>query len=75
MALAAQIAQAANQGKDAGWNAFNVLHTAASRVAGLDLGFVPGQGGLDAAVIANGGVDVIYILGADEIDIVHWPPS
>ena len=73
LALAAQITQAANQGKDAGWNAFNVLHTAASRVAGLDLGFVPGQGGLDAAVIANGGVDVIYNLGADEIDIVHGP--
>ena len=28
-----------------GWNGFNVLHTAAGRVGGLDLGFVPGQGG------------------------------
>lgn len=26
------------------WNGFGVLHTAASRVGGLDLGFVPGQG-------------------------------
>ena len=24
-----------------GWNGFNIVHTAASRVAGLDLGFVP----------------------------------
>ncbi len=30
-----------------GWNGFNVLHTAAARVGGLDLGFVPGPGGRD----------------------------
>ncbi len=29
------------------WNGFNVLHTAAARVGGLDLGFVPGPGGRD----------------------------
>ena len=52
-----------------GWNGFNVLHTAASRVGGLDLGLVPGEGGLDAAKIAEGGVDLIFNLGADEIDI------
>ena len=55
LALAARIALAAGQGKDAGWNAFNVLHTAASRVAGLDLGFVPGEGGLDVAAHAGRG--------------------
>ena len=32
-----------------GWNGFSVLHTAASRVGALDLGFVPGEGGLTAA--------------------------
>ena len=38
-----------------GWNGFNVLHTAAGRVGGLDVGFVPGarrqrpRGILDAA--------------------------
>ncbi|MEH6402481.1 MAG: NADH-quinone oxidoreductase subunit NuoG [Sneathiella sp.] len=54
------------------WNGFNILHTAASRVAGLDLGFVPGTNGksvpemLDAA--ASGDLDVMYLLGADEID-------
>ena len=55
------------------WNGFNVLHTAASRVGGLDLGFVPGEGGLatndilDAA--AKGDVEVVYLLGADEVDM------
>ncbi|MBL4739544.1 MAG: molybdopterin-dependent oxidoreductase, partial [Sneathiella sp.] len=54
------------------WNGFNILHTAASRVAGLDLGFVPGENGksvpemLEAA--ASGDLDVVYLLGADEID-------
>jgi len=73
LALAARIAIAASEGKDAGWNAFNVLHTAASRVAGLDLGFVPQAGGLDAAgmiaAAAKGKLDVLYLLGADEIDL------
>ncbi len=32
-----------------GWNGFAVLHTAASRVGGLDLGFVPGAKGVNAA--------------------------
>ena len=40
-------------GKDAGWNAFNVLHGAASRVAGLDLGFVPPEGALDMAALVG----------------------
>ena len=34
-----------------GWNGFNVLHTAAARVGGLDLGFVPGPGGKGTADI------------------------
>jgi len=55
-----------------GWNGFNVLHTAAARVGGLDLGFVPGQGGRDVAGILEGAskgeIEVIYLLGADEID-------
>ncbi len=52
-----------------GWNGFNVLHTAASRVGGLDLGFVPGEGGVGTADILSGGMDVVYLLGADEIDM------
>jgi len=48
---------------------WNVLHSAASRVGGLDLGFVPGPGGKSAAALAaKGGADVLFLLGADEID-------
>ncbi|HEX9646376.1 MAG TPA: NADH-quinone oxidoreductase subunit NuoG [Alphaproteobacteria bacterium] len=54
------------------WNGFNVLHTAAARVGGLDLGLVPGDGGLDVAgmvqAAGRGDLDVLYLLGADEID-------
>jgi NADH-quinone oxidoreductase subunit G len=53
-----------------GWNGFNVLHTAAARVGGLDLGFVPGKGGLAAAdMVKKGALDVLFLLGADEIDL------
>jgi NADH-quinone oxidoreductase subunit G len=73
LATAAKVALAAGHGKDAGWNAFNVLNAAASRVAGLDLGFVPGEGGLDVAgmlaAAGKGQLDALYLLGADEIDM------
>jgi NADH-quinone oxidoreductase subunit G len=53
-----------------GWNGFNVLHTAASRVGALDLGFIPGKDGLTAkAMTRKGAVDVLFLLGADEIDL------
>jgi NADH-quinone oxidoreductase subunit G len=53
-----------------GWNGFAVLHNAAARVGGLDLGFVSGAGGLSARqMAAASGVDVLFNLGADEIDI------
>ena len=67
LALAATAARALGAFKE-GWNGFSVLHTAAARVGGLDLGFVPGQGGLDARSMAkSGALDVLYLLGADEI--------
>ncbi len=47
LSLAAKAAKALGSGTE-GWNGFGVLHTAAARVGGLDLGFVPGEGGLDA---------------------------
>jgi len=54
------------------WTGFNVLHTAASRVGGLDLGLVPGDGGRDVRGILAGAeageIDFVYLLGADEID-------
>jgi NADH-quinone oxidoreductase subunit G len=52
-----------------GWNGFSVLHTAAARVGGLDIGFVPGDNTLTAAAMASGGVDVLFLLGADEIEV------
>jgi NADH-quinone oxidoreductase subunit G len=57
----------------AGWNGFSVLHTAASRVGALDLGLVPGAGGLDTAQMAAGGVELLFLLGADEIDVAPGP--
>ncbi|MDG2284001.1 MAG: molybdopterin-dependent oxidoreductase, partial [Alphaproteobacteria bacterium] len=63
--------QAAGEESEA-WKGFNVLHTAASRVAGLDMGFVPGEGGKGVAAIqagaAAGDIKLVYLLGADEID-------
>jgi len=54
------------------WNGFNVLHHAAARVGGLDVGFVPGRGGRDVEGILagckSGDIEVLYLLGADEID-------
>ena len=53
-----------------GWNGFSVLHHAASRVGALDLGFVPGEGGLTARqMAATGTLDVLFLLGVDEIDV------
>ncbi len=70
LAAAAKIAETASKPD---WNAFNVLHTAAGRVAGLDLGFVPAKGGRDVsgmlAAAAHGDMDVLYLLGIDEIDL------
>jgi NADH-quinone oxidoreductase subunit G len=69
LSLAAKAALSLGVVKD-GWNGFNVLQTAASRVGGLDLGLVPGEGGLDTPAMAKAkAVDVLVNLGADEIDI------
>ncbi|HEX4077619.1 MAG TPA: NADH-quinone oxidoreductase subunit NuoG [Rhizomicrobium sp.] len=57
---------------EGGWNGFNVLHTAASRVGALDLGFLPGEGGRDMLSILDGAesgeIDFVYLLGAEEFD-------
>jgi len=54
------------------WNGFNVLHTAAARVGGLDIGFVPQEGGKGIVEIVEaidkGEIEVLYLLGVDEID-------
>ncbi|MGB0439242.1 MAG: molybdopterin-dependent oxidoreductase, partial [Paracoccaceae bacterium] len=61
---AAVLAAAMKLAQDTG-SKLMVLHTAASRVGAMDIGAVT-DGGLDAAV---DGADVVYNLGADEVDI------
>jgi NADH-quinone oxidoreductase subunit G len=71
-ALAAKVAIEFGAVKE-GWNGYCVLHTAASRVGALEIGFVPGGGGLNAAAMAQpDALDVLFLLGADEIDV---PPG
>ena len=67
LALAAKLAGAVSAVTDT-WNGFAVLHTAAARVGGLDLGFVPGEGGQPVAKMM-GAMDVLFLLGADELDM------
>ncbi len=67
--LAAKAAVDLGAVKD-GWNGFSILHAAASRIGALDLGFTPGEGGLTARqMAASGTLDILFLLGADEIDI------
>ncbi len=68
LAQAAKLAIATGVIKD-GWNGFGVLHTAASTVGALDLGFAPGKSGANAAQMTTAGtLDVLFSLGADEIN-------
>jgi NADH-quinone oxidoreductase subunit G len=71
LAAARKIADECGLIKD-GWNGFNVLHRAAARVGGLDLGLLPSKDGRDVAGIlggaAAGEIDLVYLLGADEIE-------
>ncbi len=75
LALAAQLANSVGA-VTPDWNGFNILHTAAGRVGALDLGFLPGEGGRDISGILQGAqdreIDVIYNLGADEIDAAKF---
>jgi NADH-quinone oxidoreductase subunit G len=71
--LAARTALSLGAVKD-DWNGFSVLHTAAARVGALDIGFVPGEGGLAAPEMAKGdALDVLFLLGADEIEVSPGP--
>jgi NADH-quinone oxidoreductase subunit G len=71
LALARRLAEGTGMVRE-DWQGFNVLHTAAARVGGLDLGFVPGPGGRDTAQILagceSGEIEAVYLLGADGID-------
>jgi len=66
-ALAAKIGVAVGAVGDE-WNGFGVLHTAAARVGGLDIGFTPGDSSKTAADIVEES-EVLFLLGADEINL------
>jgi NADH-quinone oxidoreductase subunit G len=69
LALAAKAAKSFGLVRE-GWNGFCVLGATASLVGALDIGFVPGEGAMDARSMAKqGALDCVYLLGADTIDI------
>jgi NADH-quinone oxidoreductase subunit G len=69
LAAIAALGAAAGVVRD-GWNGWNVLHTAAARVGGLDLGFTPRLGGKTAReMVAKGALDLLFLMGADELDL------
>nr|WP_295371581.1 NADH-quinone oxidoreductase subunit NuoG [uncultured Sphingosinicella sp.] len=47
---------------------FNLLHTAASRVGALDIGFTT-DGGIEAIRARAGALKALFLLGADEMDL------
>jgi NADH-quinone oxidoreductase subunit G len=55
------------------WRGFGVLHNAAARVGGLDLGFLPQESGRDFSGILEaaraGEIEFVYNLGCDEADL------
>ena len=55
------------------WNGLGVLSHAASRIGGLDIGFVPGENGFAArqilAAAGQGKIKLLWLLGADEINL------
>lgn len=56
-----------------GWNGFNVLNHAASRVGAMDLGFVPAGQGKNTSGIVDGcrreEIKLVYLLGVDDFDM------
>ncbi len=54
-----------------GWNGFNILHTAASRVGALEIGFV-GKGLADFVQHAP---KLLFLAGVDEIDLAPFAQS
>ena len=69
LAMAAKLTSDFGATKD-GWNGFGILHSAASVVGGLDIGFAPDKGGLTGAQMTTVGMlDVLFSLGADEVQV------
>jgi NADH-quinone oxidoreductase subunit G len=74
LAAARDLADKFNLIRD-GWNGFNVLQHVASRVGGLDLGFLPQANGFGTnGILSNNAqikMDMVWLLGADEIDMTR----
>ena len=69
LAKAAKLALDVGAVKD-GWNGFAVLQNTASRAGALDIGFAAGTNGLNLAqMTAFGTLDVLFLLGADEVKV------
>jgi len=69
LALAAKAAVSLGAVKD-DWNGFNILHNEAALVGALDIGFVPGDGGMDTGtMLTRGALDVLFLLGVDEVEV------
>ena len=72
LAHSAELARQVGAIKD-DWNGFCVLHSAAGRVGGLEVGCIPGENGKATREIlhstARGETEFVYLLGADEIDM------
>jgi NADH-quinone oxidoreductase subunit G len=67
LAAAWQVAAAANALRP-DWHGFNLLHLFGGQVGALELGFLPGPGGKTLGGMLGGGVDVLWLLGADGFD-------
>jgi NADH-quinone oxidoreductase subunit G len=68
LSLAAKLAVDLGVVKD-DWNGFAVLQDTASRVGALDIGFAPGAGLTAAQMATFGTLDVLFLLGADEVKV------
>ncbi|EHM02334.1 NADH dehydrogenase, G subunit [Acetobacteraceae bacterium AT-5844] len=57
------------------WHGFNMLHLFGGQVGALDAGFLPGEGGQDLAGMLAGGVDALWLLGADGFEPAFIAPG
>ena len=64
------VKDAASTGSGQGWNGFNVLHMAASRMGGLMLGYARAGG---IAAVAEKAPKLVFLLGADEVAADRFP--
>ncbi len=74
LAAAWKAAAAANALR-ADWHGFNVLHLFGGQVGALELGFLPGEGGKNLDGMMGGGVDALWLLGADGFDPSRIAPD